>query len=128
MQTATFFNRSHGNGFWKSNSIVTYKYIPVPRTTPWKWTYDVYGRELDSGGGESDASVVIKNGLMYRVKARTGELTGREQLVLPNQCRRVVIELAHSIPLAGHMGKNKTIGRILQRFYWPTVYKDVAEF
>ena len=48
--------------------------------------------------------------------------------MLPNQCRRVVIELAHSIPLAGHMGRNKTIGRILQRFYWPTVYKDVAEF
>ena len=88
----------------------------------------VSGREVDSGGGGSDVSVVVKNGLMYRVKARTGELPGREQLVLPNQCRRVVIELAHSIPLAGHMGRNKTIGRILQRFYWPTVYKDVAEF
>eukprot|EP00731_Ephydatia_muelleri_P034136 Em0048g12a len=88
----------------------------------------VSGREVDSGGGGSDVSVVVKDGLMYRVKARTGELPGREQLVLPNQCRRVVIELAHSIPLAGHMGRNKTIGRILQRFYWPTVYKDVAEF
>eukprot|EP00731_Ephydatia_muelleri_P021177 Em0013g904a len=88
----------------------------------------VSGREVDSGGGGSDVSVVVKNGLMYRVKTRTGELPGREQLVLPNQCRRVVIELAHSIPLAGHMGRNKTIGRILQRFYWPTVYKDVAEF
>eukprot|EP00731_Ephydatia_muelleri_P034853 Em0081g18a len=66
----------------------------------------VSGREVDSGGGGSDVSVVVKNGLMYRV----------------------VIELAHSIPLAGHMGRNKTIGRILQRFYWPTVYKDVAEF
>eukprot|EP00731_Ephydatia_muelleri_P007213 Em0003g1461a len=84
----------------------------------------VSGREVDSGGGGSDVSVVVKNGLMYRVKTRTGELPGREQLVLPNQCRRVVIELAHSIPLAGHMGRNKTIGRILQRFYWPTVYKD----
>eukprot|EP00731_Ephydatia_muelleri_P001970 Em0001g1970a len=83
----------------------------------------VSGREVDSGGGGSDVSVVVKNGLM-----RTGELPGREQLVLPNQCRRIVIELAHSIPLAGHMGRNKTIGRILQRFYWPTVYKDVAEF
>ena len=83
----------------------------------------VSGREVDSGGGGSDVSVVVKNGLMYRVKARTGELPGREQLVLPNQCRRVIIELAHSIPLAGHMGRSKTIGRILQRFYCPQCIK-----
>ena len=69
----------------------------------------VSGQEVDSGGG-SDVSLVVKNGLMYRVKARSGELPGREQLVLPNQCHRVVIELAHSIPLAGHLGRNKTIG------------------
>lgn len=43
---------------------------------------NVSGREVDSGGG-SDISVVIKNGLMHRVKARSGELPGREQLVLP---------------------------------------------
>ena len=30
--------------------------------------------------------------------------------------------------MAGHMGKDKTARRILQRFYWPTVFKDVAEY
>eukprot|EP00731_Ephydatia_muelleri_P013583 Em0007g893a len=43
-------------------------------------------------------------------------------------CRSVVMELAHSIPLAGHLGKNKTTDRVLQRFYWPTLRKDVADF
>ena len=38
------------------------------------------------------------------------------------------MRLAHSIPLAGHLGKNKTTSRVLQRFYWPTVYRDVAKF
>ena len=52
----------------------------------------------------------------------------REQLVLPTKCRRVVMELAHSIPLAGHLGKRKTTDRTLQRFYWPTVRRDIAEF
>ena len=47
---------------------------------------EVSGREVDSGGG-SDVSVVVKNGLMYSVKARSGELPGKEQLVLPNQYR-----------------------------------------
>ncbi|KAL5510367.1 hypothetical protein EMCRGX_G005901, partial [Ephydatia muelleri] len=37
-------------------------------------------------------------------------------------------ELAHEIPLAGHLGKKKTVERILQRFYWPTLYRDVAEW
>ena len=55
----------------------------------------------------------------------------RDQLVLYtySRCRSVVMELAHSIPLAGHLGKNKTTDRVLQRFYWPTLRKDViADF
>ena len=43
-----------------------------------------------------------------------------EQLIVLKQYR------AHEIPLAGHMGKRKTIDRIMQRFYWPTLYRDVA--
>ena len=51
-----------------------------------------------------------------------------EQLVLPKQCYQGVLQLAHTIPLAGHLGKDKTAQRILQRFYWPTIYKDVADY
>ena len=36
--------------------------------------------------------------------------------------------LAHTIPLAGHLGKAKTVNQILQRFYWPTIYQNVAKF
>jgi hypothetical protein len=57
-----------------------------------------------------------------------GELFEFEQLVLPIQCRKPVLDLAHKIPMAGHMGKNKTARRVLGRFYWPTLYKDVAEY
>jgi len=51
-----------------------------------------------------------------------------EQLILPQKCRSAVMSLVHSIPLAGHMGKNKTTSRILQQFYWPIIYQDVAKF
>ena len=50
-----------------------------------------------------------------------------EQLILPVQCRHGVLQLAHTVPLAGHFGKDKTAQRILQRFYWPTLYKDVEQ-
>lgn len=47
--------------------------------------------------------------------------------MLPKHCRGTVLRLAHDIPLAGHLGK-KTGRRLLRRFYWPTLFKDVAEF
>ena len=39
-----------------------------------------------------------------------------------------MLSLAHSNPLAGHLGKEKTLQRIMQHFYWPSLYKDVEEF
>ena len=49
-------------------------------------------------------------------------------MVLPNQCREAVLRLAHEIPLSGHLGKKKTVERVLRRFYWPTLHRDVAEW
>ena len=50
-----------------------------------------------------------------------------EQLVLPKECCSTVLSMAHSIPLSGHLGREKTGDRVLQRFYWPTLFQDVAE-
>ena len=72
-----------------------------------------------------------KEGLVYRrwvPPGRDGEDMAVEQLVLPRQCRGTVMQLAHTIPLAGHMGKTKTGQRVRQRFYWPTLFRDVAEY
>ena len=48
-----------------------------------------------------------------------------DQLVLPVQCRKAVLQLAHKIPLVGHLGKQKTVQRILQYLYWPSLFKDM---
>ena len=71
-----------------------------------------------------------RQGILYR-KARPSKDAPDddvEQLVLPRSVRRTVLELAHSIPMAGHLGRKKTLERILQRFYWPTIFRDVEEF
>ena len=52
----------------------------------------------------------------------------REQLVLPKLCRAMVLQVAHTIPLAGHLGRNKTAQRIRQRFFLPNITKDVANY
>ena len=70
-----------------------------------------------------------RDGLIYRrweLQGHGGAGLAVEQLVLPVQCRKAVLEVAHKIPMAGHMGKTRTARRFLQRFYWPTLYKDVA--
>ena len=52
-----------------------------------------------------------KNGLIYRHRIPPGRGTedmAVDQLVLPQQCRSTVLDLAHRIPLAGHLGRDKT--------------------
>ena len=71
------------------------------------------------------------NGLMYRQWSPPGRCGSRfevEQLGLPVKFRPLVMDLSHCIPLASHLGWNKTTSRILQRFYWPTLYRDVKDF
>ena len=72
-----------------------------------------------------------RDGLLFRrwtPPGRDKQDMSIEQLVLPVQCRRTVLEVAHDIPMSGHLGIEKTAQRILQRFYWPTLYRDVAEY
>ena len=82
-------------------------------------------------GGVSTAGMGFLEweGLLYRWWMPRGrdEDIAIEQLVLPTPCRKTVLQLAHELPLAGHMGKKKTAEQILQHFYWPSLFQDVAE-
>ena len=71
-----------------------------------------------------------RDGLIFRrwTPPHQGGVTTVDQLVLPVKCRKFVLHTAHTIPSAGHLGKKKTVERILRRFYWPTIYRDAAEF
>ena len=71
-----------------------------------------------------------RDGLLYRRWRPPGrsEEYEWEQLVLPKQCRKTVLELAHDIPMAGHQGRDKTRQRILRRFYWPSLFKDTEMY
>ena len=50
-----------------------------------------------------------------------------EQLVIPRKCRKVALELAHDVPMGGHLGSKKTLDRLLSRFYWPGIIHDVSQ-
>lgn len=69
------------------------------------------------------------NGVLFRRWKPHGD-DGIEyrQLVLPKSYRSKVLQLGHELPIAGHLGRRKTTKRILQRFYWPTIHNDIAEY
>jgi transposase InsO family protein len=69
----------------------------------------------------------IKDGILMR-ESCTADGTPFEQVVVPASCRQDIIKIAHEIPMAGHLGRNKTAKRILAHFYWPTLFRDVREF
>ena len=50
------------------------------------------------------------------------------QVVVPRGCRNSILKLAHDIPIAGQLGMKKTKDRILQNFYWPGIFQDVADY
>lgn len=49
------------------------------------------------------------------------------QIVVPQSFRHEVFLLAHDNPLAGHLGVNKTYGRVLCCFFWPGLKRDVRQ-
>lgn len=91
-------------------------------------------RELArQGDSEGDrVAFYYKDGILYRQwrprGTDAGDVRRCEQLVLPRQCRSLILRVAHDIPMAGHLGTTKTKDRILQRYYWPGIFKEIAEY
>jgi hypothetical protein len=91
-------------------------------------------RELASSSqrhvGQGKTTFFYRGGLIYRRWSPTlGEnqdVLSVNQLVLPQQCQQRVLNVAHNVPMAGHLGTNKTKARILKYYYWPGVFKQVA--
>ena len=52
----------------------------------------------------------------------------KHQIVIPKVYRYEMLSLARETPLAGHLGLKKTLHKILEHFYWPSMRKDVTEF
>ena len=59
------------------------------------------------------------NGLLYQKWRPEGSMDGDvrtcKQLVLPQQCQQVVLQVFHDVPMAGHMGITQTKDCLLQR-------------
>lgn len=72
----------------------------------------------------------MKDGILMRSwhdKKAPGE-ADLQQIVAPKPLHAKLLCLAHDIPLAGHLGTAKTLSRLQQNFYWPTISKDTRNY
>lgn len=50
------------------------------------------------------------------------------KIVVPTQNRKNIMEEFHDSPLAAHLGIFKTYSRILEKYYWPGMKKDIRYY
>ena len=72
----------------------------------------------------------LNNVLMHRkfIKYPHEGLFYVDRIVVPEVYRPEILRLGHSIPLAGHMGQEKTYERIAMHFFWPRLYNEVKNY
>ena len=66
--------------------------------------------------------------IKWRTHDADAEWAVYHQVVLPKSYRNEVLNIAHEKLLGGHFGVCKTRTKILQQFFWPGIWKDIAEF
>ena len=70
------------------------------------------------------SGVLIRN---WRDKLAPPE-SSVHQIVVPTTLRAKLLQIAHDIPAAGHLGVAKTRNRLLRHFYWPSLSRDTKNY
>ena len=76
------------------------------------------------------ATFLKKNDLLYRKFSSPNVEQGKifEQLIVPEQYRELVIQLAHESIFTGHLSVTNSVHKVLSEYYWPGIYKNVKGF
>ena len=72
--------------------------------------------------------IVTQNGVLYRQYKRPGHSTVSFQLLVPESKREEALREMHEGTLGGHLGGDKTMDRIKERFYWPGYHNDTSNW
>ena len=76
------------------------------------------------------ATFFKKNDLLYRKFSSPNVEQGKifEQLIVPEQYRELVMQLAHESILTGHLSVTSSVHKVLSEYYWPGIYRGVKRF
>ena len=76
------------------------------------------------------ATFFKRNDLLYRKFSSPNVEQGRifEQLIVPEQYRELVMQLAHESIMTRHLSVTSSLQKVLSEYYWPGMYKDIKRF
>lgn len=72
--------------------------------------------------------LTVEKGVLWR---RYEDVSGTStwlQLVVPQSLREEILQNLHAGTLGGHLGAEKTLAKVKERFYWPGVQEDVSNW
>jgi len=72
--------------------------------------------------------LVIVNGVLYRQFVHVSDDLSYLQLVVPEEMWTGILKCLHEGLAGGHLGQDKTLHRLKERFYWPGQYNDVRDY
>ena len=76
------------------------------------------GKALPDHFGEEDSFKILTNGLLA---------TAREKIVVPVEFKKEIMVRFHDHNLAAHMGIEKTLANIQNKYFWPKMAMDVRK-
>ncbi|XP_044860022.1 uncharacterized protein LOC123363206 [Mauremys mutica] len=88
----------------------------------------VDGSVVDSHRATQWPHFELRRDRLYRIDRDPRTREPLTQLLVPRCHRRAVMQLAHDVPAAGHLGQEKTLARILTRFFWPGIHQEVKQY
>ena len=70
----------------------------------------------------------VDDGLLKRRYESIGGQRSWRELVVPSVLRNEILQELHAGALEGHLGEDKTIAKVHERFYWPGLWHDVIQW
>ena len=78
---------------------------------------------------EGSTEFLIIRNLLHKRKAPGGNAVGNEfALVVPQIYENEILEMAHTHPFGGHLGRNKCKARIDDQFWFPKMKQKIADY
>ncbi|XP_061882691.1 uncharacterized protein LOC133633906 isoform X2 [Entelurus aequoreus] len=94
----------------------------------WDQVISIDGQLVRPGITRGFPHFAIIRDRLYRVSRDTQTGEENTQLLVPKSRRVMIFQAAHFNPMAGHMGYNKTLNRVMARFYWPRIRADLRRW
>ncbi|XP_039862407.1 uncharacterized protein LOC120718122 [Simochromis diagramma] len=84
----------------------------------------LFANVIEGGTGKwgGKEKFILDKNVLYAVDG------DHQRLVIPASCKSLILHLAHTLPWAGHLGRQKTYLRVSSRFFWPSMYTDVQNY